>query len=92
MAILRLGFSFIYMRVVIQRVSQASVCVDGESVGSIGKGLLVFLGVGREDEQADVDWLVSRIVKLRIFESAPGRMDLALPDIGGQVLVISAAL
>ena len=58
-------------------------------MGSIGKGLLVFLGVGREDDESDADWLVARIVKLRLFESSPGRMDLALPDVDGDVLVIS---
>lgn len=77
------------MRAVIQRVTSAEVSVGGAGVGSIGKGLLVFLGVGREDERSDVDWLVTRIVKLRLFESAPGRMDLALPDVGGEALVIS---
>jgi D-tyrosyl-tRNA(Tyr) deacylase len=63
--------------------------VDEVCVGSIGKGLLLFLGVGQEDGEADVDWLVKRVVKLRVFESSPGRMDLALPDINGEVLVIS---
>lgn len=77
------------MRVVIQRVSKAEVCVEGQCVGSIGQGLLLFLGVGREDEEADADWLVKRIVKIRLFESAPGRMDLALPEINGEALVIS---
>jgi len=51
--------------------------------------LLLFLGVGRGDAEADADWLVRRIVKLRLFESAPGRMDLALPDIGGEAMAIS---
>jgi len=77
------------MRVVIQRVSDARVSVEGRCCGSIGKGLLIFLGIAREDEAADVDWLVSRIVKLRVFESEPGRMDLALPAVGGEALVIS---
>ena len=77
------------MRIVIQRVSYASVSVEGECLGSIGKGLLLFLGIGRDDEEADADWLASRVVKLRLFESEPGRMDLALPDVGGQALVIS---
>lgn len=77
------------MRVVIQRVSRAQVSVEDEVVGSIGKGYLVFLGVGQGDEQADADWLVSRVIKLRVFESEPGRMDLALPDVDGEALVIS---
>ena len=77
------------MRVVIQRVSSSEVRVGKDCIGSIGKGLLLFLGVGRGDAEADADWLVRRIVKLRLFESAPGRMDLALPDIGGEAMAIS---
>jgi D-tyrosyl-tRNA(Tyr) deacylase len=77
------------MRVVIQRVSSSKVCVEGACVGSIGKGFLLFLGVGQDDAESDADWLVKRIVKLRLFESAPGRMDLALPDVGGEAMVIS---
>lgn len=77
------------MRLVIQRVSKAEVSVGDESVGQINKGVLLFLGVGREDAEADADWLVTRIVRLRLFESAPGRMDLALPDVGGEAMVIS---
>ena len=77
------------MRIVIQRVSSASVSVADHVVGSIGRGFLVFLGVGQEDTEQDVDWLVTRLVKLRAFESEPGRMDLALRDIDGEALVIS---
>ncbi|PXA05640.1 D-tyrosyl-tRNA(Tyr) deacylase [Coraliomargarita sinensis] len=77
------------MRIVIQRVSRAQVTVEENCVGSIDKGLLLFLGVGQGDEESDADWLVKRITKIRLFESAPGRMDLALPDIGGGALVIS---
>lgn len=77
------------MRLVIQRVSRALVNVEKACVGSISQGLLLFLGVGQGDDQADADWLVQRVVKLRLFESAPGRMDLALPDINGEALVIS---
>jgi len=68
------------MRAVIQRVSSATVSVDGSIVGEIGPGLLVFLGVGREDGEADADWLVARIVKLRVFERDAGRMDASLDD------------
>ena len=67
----------------------SEVCVGGDCLGSIGKGLLLFLGVGRDDIEADADWLVKRIVKLRLFESAPGRMDRALPEIEGEAMVIS---
>lgn len=76
------------MRAVIQRVSSAMVSVGGEAVGAVGVGLLLFLGVGREDSEADADWLVSRIVKLRVFERESGRMDASLADIGGEALVI----
>ena len=77
------------MRLVIQRVARAQVNVERECVGSIGRGVLLFLGVGREDGEADADWLVKRVLKLRLFESAPGRLDLALPAVGGEALVIS---
>lgn len=77
------------MRLVIQRVARAQVNVGEACVGSIRRGLLLFLGVGKEDGEADADWLVKRVVKLRLFESTPGRLDLALPDIGGEALVIS---
>jgi D-tyrosyl-tRNA(Tyr) deacylase len=77
------------MRAVIQRVSQASVTVEGTTVGQINAGVLVFLGVGKEDSAEDVTWLVRRIVKLRIFEDEPGRMNHSLLDIEGEAMVIS---
>ncbi|MFQ3225966.1 MAG: D-tyrosyl-tRNA(Tyr) deacylase [Lentimonas sp.] len=77
------------MRAVIQRVSQASVVVEESTVGEINAGVLVFLGVGKEDRAEDVKWLVGRIVKLRIFEDEPGRMNCSLLDIEGEALVIS---
>lgn len=77
------------MRAVIQRVESAEVSVAGEVTGSIGAGVLVFLGVGKEDSEADADWLVSRVVKLRIFEREAGRMDASLLDVAGSALVIS---
>ncbi len=77
------------MRAVIQRVSKASVVVDGIAVGQINAGVLVFLGVGKEDSAEDVAWLVGRIVKLRIFEDEPGRMNCSLLDIAGEAMVIS---
>jgi D-tyrosyl-tRNA(Tyr) deacylase len=85
----KVGFLIRRMRAVIQRVSRASVSVEEGAVGSIGTGFLIFLGVGQGDTEVDADWLATRIVKLRIFESQPGRMDLALPDVGGEALVIS---
>lgn len=78
-----------FMRAVIQRVSKASVVVNHTTVGAIGAGFLIFLGVGKEDSVADIDWLVGRIAKLRVFESVPGRMDDSLLDIEGDALVIS---
>ncbi len=77
------------MRAVVQRVSSAKVHVDDTIVGQIGAGLLVFLGVSKGDAEQDADWLVARLIKLRIFESEPGRMDRSLPDVDGQALVIS---
>jgi D-tyrosyl-tRNA(Tyr) deacylase len=77
------------MRAVVQRVSRASVTVDGVVVGAIERGLLVLLGVGHDDSAADVDYLVEKIVGLRIFEDDAGKMNLALADVGGSLLVVS---
>jgi D-tyrosyl-tRNA(Tyr) deacylase len=77
------------MRVVIQRVSSAQVTVAGAIVGQIKAGVLIFFGVGKEDTEADADWLIRRIVKLRIFESELGFMNESLLDVGGQALVVS---
>lgn len=77
------------MRAVIQRVSQASVTVEGQVVGAIGAGFLVLLGVGQGDATADADYLAEKIANLRIFEDADGKMNLSLLDTGGSALVIS---
>ncbi len=77
------------MRAVVQRVSEASVTVVGETVGSIGEGLLLLVGVGDGDDTADAGALVSKIVGLRIFPDDEGRMNRSLLDHGGAVLVIS---
>ena len=77
------------MRVLIQRVSMAQVRVDGEVVGKIGTGLLIFLGVGREDGEADVENLVSKVAHLRIFPDEEGKMNRSLVETGGHALVVS---
>jgi D-tyrosyl-tRNA(Tyr) deacylase len=77
------------MRAVLQRVSEASVRVADQTVGSIGCGLLVFLGVTHADTRADVDYLVNRILLLRIFSDEAGRMNRSLQDAGGALLVVS---
>lgn len=77
------------MRAVIQRVSRAGVTIDGEIVGKIGPGLLVLLGVTHTDAPADARWLAEKIVGLRVFNDADGKMNLGLTDVGGSVLVVS---
>jgi D-aminoacyl-tRNA deacylase len=77
------------MRAVIQRVSRAKVAVDGPTVGEIGRGLLVLLGVGHEDTHTDADYLADKTIGLRIFEDDDGKMNRAVIDIGGAVLVVS---
>jgi D-tyrosyl-tRNA(Tyr) deacylase len=77
------------MRAVVQRVTRASVAVDGETVGQIKRGLLVFLGVEVGDEKADLDYLVGKITGLRVFEDVDGKMNLSLLDTQGSLLVIS---
>jgi D-tyrosyl-tRNA(Tyr) deacylase len=77
------------MRALLQRVSRAEVRVDGVVVGAIGRGLLVLLGVAHADTDAVADGLARRIVELRIHEDASGRTNLALADVGGDVLAVS---
>ena len=77
------------MRAVIQRVTRARVTVDDRIAGEIGKGLVVLLGVARDDTQADADYLASKIVALRIFDDADGRMNVSVKDAGGGLLVVS---
>ncbi len=77
------------MRAVIQRVSSASVTIDGQVKSSIGKGLLILLGVGYEDGQEDIDWLVKKISGLRIFDDEDGVMNRSVVDVGGEALVVS---
>ena len=77
------------MRAVIQRVSHAQVDVDGKTVGEIGNGLLVLVGVEDADQVEDVEWLAGKIANLRIFNDQQGVMNLSVKEIGGQVLVVS---
>ena len=77
------------MRVLVQRVSRASVSVDGEVRSSIGLGYLLLVGVGRGDEAAQVDRLADKIVGLRIFRDADGKTNLAIGDVDGEALVVS---
>lgn len=77
------------MRAVVQRVSRASVTVDGEITGQIEQGFLVLLGVGQNDTQDDVIYLAQKTVGLRVFEDADGKMNLALSDVKGKMLVVS---
>lgn len=77
------------MRAVVQRVHRAWVDVEGETLGHIGPGLVVFLGVGREDEPADCEYLASKIAGLRIFDDDAGLMNLSVQESGGSILCIS---
>lgn len=77
------------MRAVVQCVSEASVMVEGCTVGAIGKGFLVLLGVGHGDTEAEADRLWRKIAKMRVFEDAAGKTNLSLADVGGEVLVVS---
>ena len=77
------------MKFVIQRVSEASVRVDGQIAGQIGKGFLVLVGIAQEDTEAIADKLVNKMSGLRIFEDAQGKTNLSLADVDGQVLMIS---
>lgn len=73
----------------LQRVSSASVTVEGEIVGQIERGLLILLGVGQGDTAADADFLAEKLVGLRVFEDKAGKMNLSLADVGGEMLVVS---
>ena len=77
------------MRAVIQRVSRAAVRVGGEITGSIEKGLVALVGVGPDNDRSDLEWLVDKIVNLRVFEDANDKMNLSVLDVGGSLLAIS---
>jgi len=77
------------VKALLQRVTAASVTVDGEEVGAIGPGLLVFLGVEPDDGDAEVDWLAGKVLALRIFPDADKPMNRSVADVGGELLVVS---
>lgn len=77
------------MRLVIQRVSQASVTVNNQIIGQIGTGLLVLLGIEQADSEEDVDWLIQKTIQMRIFSDEAGKMNCSLSDIQGDLLVVS---
>ena len=77
------------MRAVVQRVSSARVEVDGEVIGTIERGLLVLLGVARDDGEKQAAWIADKIAGLRVFEDDAGKMNLSVEDVGGSVLVVS---
>ena len=77
------------MRALIQRVSHASVTVDGRVVGQIGRGFVILLGVTHTDGRAEATWLAAKIAGLRVFDDEAGKMNRALADVGGELLVVS---
>lgn len=77
------------MRIVIQRVSQASVVIEGKTNAEIGKGFLILLGIENEDGIEDIEWLCRKITQLRIFSDAEGKMNLSIQDVEGEVIVVS---
>ena len=77
------------MKLVIQRVSKAKVEVDNKTVGSIGKGFLVLVGITHTDTEKEADYLANKLCKMRIFEDENGKMNLSLKDVGGELLIVS---
>ncbi len=77
------------MRAVVQRVTKGAVTVEGQTVGSIGPGMVILLGVGNDDTEKDVEYLAEKIINLRIFEDNQGKMNLSLLEVQGEALVVS---
>lgn len=77
------------MRVIIQRVSEANVKIDGQVTGQIDRGFVILLGIIEDDSQEDIDWLVGKITKMRIFPDDEGKMNLGLQDVDGELLIVS---
>jgi D-tyrosyl-tRNA(Tyr) deacylase len=77
------------MKIVVQRVKEASVAVEGKIVGEISQGLLLLIGVDENDTQEDANWLIKKVVDLRIFSDSEGKMNLSVKDVAGEILCIS---
>lgn len=77
------------MRIVLQRVSKASVSIGGEIVSEIGLGFLILVGIEDDDTQEDIDWLAAKIIQLRIFDDEKGVMNLSIKDVDGEILIVS---
>ena len=77
------------MRIVIQRTKKSSVCVNGKITGEINKGLMILLGIEEADDNTDIEWLVRKIIGLRIFDDENGVMNLSITDINGDILLVS---
>lgn len=77
------------MRIVLQRVRSARVSVDNEIVGEIAQGLLLLVGITHNDNQPDIDWLIKKVIQLRIFNDDAGKMNLSVTDVAGEILVVS---
>ena len=77
------------MRILLQRVSQASVTIDDEIVGEIGRGFVILLGITHTDTQQEADWLANKVAGIRLFEDAQGKMNASLADVDGEFLVVS---
>jgi D-tyrosyl-tRNA(Tyr) deacylase len=77
------------MKAVVQRVSRAAVRVDGETVGQIQRGLLVLLGIGKGDTESDAEWMINKLLNLRVFPDEVDKMNRSVVDIGGGILVVS---
>ena len=77
------------MRIVLQRVNEASVSIEGNKISEIGPGLLIFLGIESSDDQTDINWLIRKIINMRMFDDENGKMNLSLQDKQGEALVVS---
>ena len=77
------------MRVIIQRVTHASVTIEGKVKSAIGKGYLILVGIGSDDTEVDAQWLIKKIIGLRVFDDEHGVMNLSIKDVGGDILIVS---